>query len=117
MFDFWDIYPAWAADFDVFANDIDTKVKQLEEFAFNKQFDSRPDIAGLRQYLVIRAQAAQQLDAAYLAGGSRNLQAEENAALAAWFYDQTGQIVQSNPAFAELYARYLTGDTLMRGSG
>jgi hypothetical protein len=110
-------YPAWAADFDVFANDIDTKVKELESFAFDKQFDTRVDIQGLRQYLVIRTIAAEQLDQAYINGGSRNLQAEENAPLAAWFYDQTGQIIQSNPAFAELYARHLTGDTLMRGSG
>ena len=117
MSDLRETYPAWATDFDTFTNDIDSKVKQMEEFAFDRQFDSRPDIAGLRQYLVIRAMATEQLDQAYLAGGSRSLQAEENAALAQWFYDQTGQIVQSNPAFAELYARYLTGDTLMRGSG
>jgi hypothetical protein len=110
-------YPAWAADFDTFANDIDTKVHQMEDFAFEKQFDDRPDIAGLRQYLVLRSMATEQLDAAYMAGGSRSLQSDENAALASWFYDQTGQLIQSNPAFAELYARYLTGDTLMRGSG
>jgi hypothetical protein len=110
-------YPAWAKDFDTFTNDIDTKVKQLESFAFNREFDSRPDFAGLRQYLVVRAQAAQALDQAYTNGGSRSLQSEENAPLAQWFYDQTGQIIQSNPAFAELYARYLTGDNLMRGSG
>jgi hypothetical protein len=115
--DLRDTYPAWAADMDVLEKDIDTKVKQMSEFAFNPQFDSRPDIAGLRQYLLIREMATEQLDIAYMNGGSRNLQAQENAQLAAWFYDQTGQIVQSNPAFAELYARYLTGDTLMRGSG
>lgn len=115
--DLRDQYPAWAADFDVFANDIDTKVQQLETFAFDKEFDDRPDIAGLRQYLIVRTMAAEQLDAAYMAGGSRSLQADTNVPLASWFYDQTGQIVQSNPAFAELYARYLTGDTLMRGSG
>jgi hypothetical protein len=110
-------YPGWTTDYETFARDIDTKVEQMGTFAFNKEFDNRPDFAGLRQYLIIREMATQRLDENYLNGGSRSLQTQENTALREWFYSQVGQLVQSNPAFAEVYTRFLSNDTLMNGSG
>lgn len=110
--------PAWREDYNNFSNDIYTRVGELQQFAFQKQFDNRPDMQGVRQYLIIRDQVATELDRYHAAtGGSRSLQAQENTPLRDWFYDQVGQLVQANPAFGEFYSRYLTQDTLEQGSG
>lgn len=110
--------PAWRAEYDNFNNDIYTRINELREWAFNDEFENRPDIQGVRQYMILRDQVGDELDA-YAAnmGGSRSLQAEENTALREWFYGQVGQLRAANPAFAEFYSRYLTQDTLERGSG
>jgi hypothetical protein len=66
-------------------------VGELEDWAFKPEFDSRPDIQGVRQYLMIRDQVAHELDKyAATTGGSRSLQAQENASLRNWFYQQVG---------------------------
>jgi hypothetical protein len=110
--------PAWREEYDNFNNDTYARVGELEDWAFKPEFDSRPDIQGVRQYLMVRDQVAQELDKyAATTGGSRSLQAEENSALRNWFYQQVGQITQANPAFAEFYSRYLGSDTLEQGSG
>jgi hypothetical protein len=110
--------PAWREEYDNYNNDIYARVGELEKWAFRPEFDSRPDIQGVRQYLMIRDQVAERLDQyAAQTGGSRSLQAEENGALRNWFYDQVGQLAQANPAFAEFYSRYLQSDTLEQGSG
>lgn len=111
-------HPAWREAYDNFSNDIYSRVNELQQFAFNKEFDNRPDMLGVRQYLLVRDQVAAELDRySATTGGSRSLQAEENATLREWFYSQVGAIVQANPAFGELYNRYLDGDTLEQGSG
>lgn len=111
-------YPAWRDDYDTQTNDIYTRVGELEKFAFLPEFENRPDFQGVRHYLHIRDQVASELDRyAAESGGSRSLQAQENATLATWFYSQVGQLVQANPAFAEFYSRYLSADTLEQGSG
>jgi hypothetical protein len=116
--DLSDRLPAWRDEYDNFSNDIYTRIGELQQFAFRHEFDKRPDIQGVRQYLILRDQVGSELDSyAAQTGGSRSLQAEENSALRDWFYNQVGQLVQANPAFGEFYARYLTQDTLEQGSG
>ena len=109
---------AWREEYNSFNNDIYSRVAELEEWAFQPTFDKRPDIQGVRQYLIIRDQVTAELDRyAATTGGSRSLQAEENGALRDWFYQQIGGLAQANPAFAEFYSRHLSQDTLMQGSG
>lgn len=108
---------AWARDYREFADTIYQKVHFLSEHAFDPRFDGRPDILGLRQYLLIRQATAQSLDQWAAQGGSRSLQAEENTDLRNWFYSQVGQLIQANPAFGEFYIRFLDSDRLERGSG
>lgn len=111
-------YPAWGRAMETFSDSIYSTVDVLREVAADPRFDNRPDFQGLRQYLLIRDQVAVELDNyALRTGGSRSLQAEENTALRNWFYAQVGQLVLDNPAFGELYTRYLDSDTLERGSG
>jgi hypothetical protein len=111
-------YPAWATAWNTSDRTIYQKVEAMKEIAANPQFDNRLDIQGLRDYLTIREQVTHELDQAYAQGyASRNLQAQENYALRNWFYNAVGQIIQKNPAFGELYSRYLNQDTLEQGSG
>lgn len=110
--------PAWGLDYREYSDTIYQQVNLLSRYAFDPRFDSRPDIQGLRQYLLIREQATRALDSyAASTGGSRSLQAQENTQLRAWFYDQVGRLVQANPAFGEFYIRFLDSDRLERGSG
>lgn len=110
-------YPAWARAFQSQADTINADVTELQNLAGNPIFDNRPDWQGVRQYLTIRQQVTDLLDAYTQQGGSRSLQAQENGALRDWFYNQVGQLVLDNPAFAEFYSRYLDNDTLTMGSG
>lgn len=110
-------YPGWSADIDTFENTIYTRVDQLRDIAFRPRYDRRPDMLGARQYLMLRDDVAAELDRYAATGGARSLQAKENTALRQWFYDQVGQLIQDNPAFGEFYSRYLSQDTLERGSG
>jgi hypothetical protein len=113
-----DKYPAWYAAYTQGQEDIYAKVHELSSWVGDKRFDNRPDIQGVRQYLLIRKQVTDALDA-YKAqtGGSASLQAQENGQLRNWFYGQVGQLITDNPAFGDFYTRYLEGDTLARGSG
>lgn len=110
-------YPAWAQAFQQQSNDMYSQIKQLTELAGNPIFNNRPDWQGVRQYLQIRKQATDALDQYALQGGSRSLQSQENGALRDWFYNNVGQLILDNPAFAEFYTRYLDQDTLTMGSG
>lgn len=110
-------YPAWGKVYGQQGETIYSQVSELSQIAGNKMFDKRPDWLGVRQYLAIRQQVTQRLDAWGAQGGSRNLQASENGQLAQWFYGQVGQLVMDNPAFAEFYTRYLDQDTLTLGGG
>lgn len=113
-------YPAWRTDYDNRADNMGQLVAELQSFAFNKEFDKRPDFQGVRQYLIIRNEATQILDQLYATGGSRSLQNTEdprNVELRRWFYDQVGSLIEANPSFGEFYSRFLDGDTLMKGSG
>lgn len=110
-------YPAWARAFQAQSTTINADVSELQKLAPNPMFDNRPDWQGVRQYLIIRQKATDILDALGKSGGSRSLQASQNAPLAQWFYGQVGQLVLDNPAFAEFYSRYLDQDTLTMGSG
>lgn len=108
-------YPEWRKDYDVRENSIDQQVRELSSFAFDSQFDKRPDFQGVRQYLIIRDQATEVLQGRYAQGGSRSLQSEENADLSQWFYANVGALIQENPAFAEFYSRHLDADQLLTG--
>jgi hypothetical protein len=111
-------YPSWATAWNTSERTIYQKVEELKDVAVRPEFDNRVDMQGLRDYLSIRDQVAFQLDAGYAGGyASRNLQAQENFALRNWFYEQVGTLIQNNPAFGEVYSRYLSQDTLMQGSG
>lgn len=111
-------FPSWGDAMNNYSNNIYGIVDTLKEFAFDPQFDNRPDFQGVRQYLMIREQVAVELDRYYAeTGGSRSLQAEENTELRNWFYGQVGALIQDNPAFGEFYLRYLDNDTLERGTG
>lgn len=113
-----DKYPAWYAAYTQGQEDIYSRVHQLSEWVDDKRFDNRPDIKGVRQYLLIRKRVTDALDAYHAqTGGSASLQAQENGQLRNWFYGQVGQLILDNPAFGEFYTRYLEGDTLARGSG
>lgn len=108
----------WAEDYRTFEDTADIRVHQLAEWAYDKRFDNRPDIQGVRQYLALRDAAAESLDEYHATtGGSRSLQAQENSNLRNWFYGQVGQLIMDNPAFGEFYTRYLESDRLTRGSG
>lgn len=113
-------YPAWFEDYNQGQRDIYAKIRDLKGWVYDKRFDKRVDLQGVRKYLALREQVTERLDAYYVqtqGKGSRNLQAEENGALRQWFYDQVGQLILDNPAFGEVYVRYLEGDTLTKGSG
>lgn len=110
-------YPAWGHDYGLQQDSIYAQVEDLKEISVNKAFNKRPDMQGVRQYLAIRQQVVDSLDAYGVQGGSRSLQAQENSDLRGWFYDQVGQLVLANPAFAEFYSRYLDNDTLDQGGG
>jgi hypothetical protein len=110
-------YPAWARAFQEQGNSIQADIEDLKKLAPNPIFDNRPDWQGVRQYLTIRDKVTGILDASYLQGGSRSLQSQENTPLRNWFYNQVGQLILDNPAFAEFYTRYLDQDTLTMGSG
>jgi hypothetical protein len=110
-------YPAWQRAFETQATTINSDIAELKKLAPNPIFDNRPDWQGVRQYLNIRQQVTDRLDANYAREGSRSLQAQENGALRNWFYSQVGQLVLDNPSFAEFYSRYLDNDTLTTGSG
>jgi len=115
-----DKFPEWRTEYDDYADHTYERVHELQSFAFDPMFDNRPDMQGVRQYLMIRKLATDQLDAYGAMGGTRSLQnmSDPNVApLRNWFYDQAGQLMQANPAFAEFYSRYLDGDTLERGGG
>lgn len=110
-------YPAWARAYQQQDQTIYSDVQELKTWVGDKAFDNRPDIQGARQYLAIRQKATDALDEYALHGGSRSLQAQENGALRDWFYNQVGQLILDNPAFAEFYSRYLSRDTLTLGGG
>jgi hypothetical protein len=108
----------WAEDYRTFEDTIDLRVASLKEWVYDRRFDNRPDIQGVRQYLALRDAAVESLDQYHVAtGGSRSLQAQENSNLRNWFYDQVGRLIQANPAFGEFYNRFLESDRLERGSG
>lgn len=110
-------YPAWAEDYSAREASIGSRITELQDIAFDKRMDSRPDMQGLRQYLLLRQDYAAALDNRYLGGGSRNLEAEQNGDLkAAWDY-QVNELVKANPMFADLYYRWLENDTLQTGGG
>jgi len=108
---------AWIRDYNTFDNTIYQRVGELAEISAQPQFDNRPEFQGVRQYLVIRQQATDILDALGASGGSRSLQSQDNEQIRDWFYATVGQLVQANPAFGEFYTRWLETDRLERGSG
>lgn len=110
-------YPAWARDYRSYEDTVYFRVAEMQKIAASPAFDDRPDIQGLRQYLMIRQQVAQSLDAWSVQGGSRSLQAEENTPLREWWESQVGALKAANPAFADLHDRFLASDRLERGSG
>ena len=115
-----DKYHAWRVEYDSYADDTYERVHQLQQFAFDPMFDNRPDMQGVRQYLMIRKLVTDQLDAYGAAGGSRSLQNTSDPAIAPlreWFYTQVGQLIQANPSFGDFYSRFLDGDTLEKGGG
>lgn len=110
-------YPSWRRELDKRDESIYSDVNELRQIVALPQFDNRPDFQGVRQYLVIRDQVTRVLDRLGQMGRSRSLQAQENLPLAQFFYNQVGQLVQANPAFAEFYTRYLDSDDLSQGGG
>jgi hypothetical protein len=118
---------AWAAAYDQQNNNIYDWINEAQNgtngnqgWAWSHKLDDRPDIQGLRQYLMIRQQVVSALDQYHhLTGGTPSLQSQDqfNTGVRNWFYGQVGQLIQSNPAFAEFYSRYLDSDTLEQGSG
>ena len=110
-------HPSWARAYETQEQTINSDIEDLKKIAGNPIFDKRPDFQGLRQYLEIRQKFVNALDQIGRLGGSRSLQAQANAPLAAAFYNEVGQLVLQNPAFAEFYSRYLSSDTLSTGGG
>lgn len=108
---------AWIKDFYSFDSTIYQRVGELAQIVAKPQFDKRPDLLGVRQYLMIRQQVATYLDASAAQGGSRSLQSKDNAEVRNYFYSQVGALIQSNPSFGEFYSRWLETDRLERGSG
>lgn len=110
-------YPRWARAYQQRSDEIYSDVEELKSIAYRPEFDKRPDWQGVRQYLEIREKYVSTLDQLGKMGLSRSLQSNQNAPIAAAFYDEVGQLVMENPAFAEFYSRYLDADDLSLGGG
>ncbi|WP_116946941.1 hypothetical protein [Jiangella endophytica] len=76
----------------------------------------RPDWRGIHEFLEINRQFGAELDSRALQGGSRNIEAEENTDVHHAYAITVGELVLSNPMFAELYHRFFESHSLTNGS-
>jgi hypothetical protein len=73
---------------------------------------TRPDIAGVAEYLRIHDSFAAELDARQVSG----IEANSNQDLAVAWGLATGELVQRNPSFGDIFYRYLERHALRNGS-
>jgi hypothetical protein len=109
--------PSWGRSYTADNASVGSRIRELRAIAFDPRMKNRPDMTGLRHYLELRSQVAQYLNANYAQGGSRNLQAQENAQIKQAWDAWVGELKDKNLMFADLYNRYLTGDTMETGGG
>lgn len=106
-------YPEWGAAFDVTDRGAWTrKIAGMREVAADERLAGRAEIATLRQYLQVRDAFTGELARRKEAGGASTLTAAANTDLAGLWSRVTARLTDSNPAFAQLYYRYLERDPL-----
>lgn len=76
------------------------------------RFAGRAGWTSMAQYLSMRDQFESELNARDQAGGSKNLQARENLDLKVGWDLAVGALQQRDTAFADIYTRWLSNDTL-----
>jgi hypothetical protein len=102
-------YPAWADDY--FARDerkMARRIEAMRRIVADERLAARPDIAGLRDYLALR----DALVGILARRRSRRLDATSNRDLALIFETAVANLRERNPAFADLWNRWLVHDVV-----
>lgn len=106
-------FPEWERDY--MERDFgrsDRRMYVFRELASDPQFLQRPEIQGLDVYLTSRDMVAELLRQRREAGGAGTLDAAANQDVAETWQMITSLIRERNPAFGDLYFRYLDRDVL-----
>jgi hypothetical protein len=109
-----DKYPAWREAYNnrPEASDVVAKIKNL---ASDERFDGAPGWASMREYLNVRDQVVARLRERWQAGGSFNLQAQQNLDLRFAFEAFTGDLRKMDSGFNSMWSRYLDYDQITQG--
>jgi hypothetical protein len=106
-------YPEWAAVFEVTDRGAwGRKLSGLREIAADDRLAGRQEIAGLRDYLSARDLVVDELSRRKAVGGASTISAASNTDLAGLWAQVTTGLTDNNPAFSQLYYRYLERDPL-----
>lgn len=121
------LYPAWAEDYmeGLVSNPspwLEGPNAPMRKIAFDDRMDNRPDMQGLRQYIIGRDRMSRWLTERRNTSefGSENLQSTEDPQIEAarkYWNGYVFQLKENNPMFADLYNRWLSNDTLEYGGG
>lgn len=104
-------YPEWYEDYAVTDSQRwDKRIEGMREIAADDRLTKRPDIAGLRDYLKARDLMVAELKRRREAGGAATLTATANADLRGVWESLTGDLVERNLAFGQLFHRWLERD-------
>lgn len=105
-------YPSWSDAFNKSdRKSFDRRLEGMRDIADDKRLSKRPDIQGLNLYLKYRDLVVQELGRRE----SKTLTSVANQDLAYQWSSITSQIVEKNPAFADLFYRYLERDPMEVG--
>jgi hypothetical protein len=113
--------PSWNDAYNSRSADLGTWLGQAYDVSFDPKLDGRPDIEGLRTYLISRARlqdALRQREDTGLASSDQlsfdplGNPIGDNADLAMAWQSYNDELKAQNPLFAEIYNRYLEGDDL-----
>lgn len=106
-------YPEWYAQFSVTdRNAWSRKMDGLRDIAADDRLAGRAEIRQLRQYLQARETILDELAARKAAGGASTLTSATNIDLAGLWTRITTYLTDANPAFSQLYYRYLERDPM-----
>lgn len=106
-------YPEWYERFSVTDRGAwERKMNGMREIAADSRLAARPEIRQLGEYLRARDIIIDELAARQAAGGAATLTAARNQDIAGLWANITAQMVDSNPAFSQLFYRYLERDPM-----
>jgi len=104
-------YPEWHEDYSTpdFRRNHRRRLS-LRKIAEHPDFDGRPEIQGLQQYLELRRATVAALQQRRARDGAASLIAGENQDLRNMWETSVHKLTERNPAFADLYWRWLDRD-------